>query len=83
MSVPSGIRGQRPLDAPENEIAAHPGREVEHDVDSRRPDALDRLAVERGIARRTARLRVADVEVDDRGARACRLERRSRRSARA
>ena len=43
MSVPPAIEWQRRLVAAEHEIAAHPGGQVEHDVDAARADPLDGL----------------------------------------
>ena len=64
------VRRKRRLDTAEHEVAAHARGEVEDDVDVRRADPLDDLAVERGVARRPAGLRIPDVDVHDRRARA-------------
>ena len=67
---------QRRLVAAEHEVAAHAGGEVQDDVDVGRADPLDDRAVERRVAGAAAGLRVADVDVRDRRARARRLDRR-------
>ena len=70
------VRRQRGVLAAEHEVAAHAGGQVDDDVDVRGADPLDDLAVVREVARAPAGLRVADVDVDDRCARARRLDRR-------
>ena len=76
-----GSRRKRRLGTAEHEVAAHARGEVEDDVDVGRADPLDDLAVERRVARRPAGLRVADVDVHDRRARARRPRSPRRRSA--
>ena len=83
MSVPAGVDRQRGLLAAEHEIAAHARCQVEHHVDVGRAHALDDLAVQLGVARAAAGRRIAHVDVRDRGAGACRLDRGRRRSRRA
>ena len=53
----------------EHQVAAHAGGGVDDDVDVAGADPLHRLAVERDLARALAGLRVAHVDVHDRGAR--------------
>src|SRR5919107_271272 len=57
---------QRRGGAAEHEVAAHAGGQVEDNVDVRRADALDDLAVQRRVARAAAGLGIADVDVRDR-----------------
>ena len=78
-----GVDRQHLLVAAQYQVAAHAGGEVEHDVDARGADALDRLGVELGGAGALAGLRVADVDVHDRGPGLGGIDRRRRRSARA
>ena len=52
----------------EHQVAAHAGGGVDDDVDVAGADPLDRLAVERDLARALPGLRVAHVDVHDRGA---------------
>ena len=72
-----GARPARPgICGIEKEVAAHAGGEIDDDVDARRADETDRLAVKRRIARRLAGLGIAHMQVHDRRARAAGLERR-------
>ena len=66
--------GQWPVRRSEGEISAHAGGEIQHDVDTGIAHPLDHLAVERRIARRLPRLRIAHMHVDDRGPRPCRVD---------
>ena len=68
--------GSGALGAAEHEVAAHPGGQVDHDVDVGRADPLDHLAVQLGVARALAGLGVAHVDVDDRRAGLGGLDRR-------
>ena len=76
MSVPAASGGSGALVAAEHEVAAHPGREVQDDVDVGGADPLDDRAVERRVAGAAAGVGVADVDVHDRRAGAGRLDRR-------
>ncbi len=58
-------RRQRAFDAAEDDVAAHPGGEVQDHVGGAVADAFGDLAVVPGIARGPAGLRVADMAVDD------------------
>ncbi len=62
-----GVRRERRLVPAEDEVAPHPGGEVEHDIDVRSADALDHVSIERQLACRLAGDGVADVDVRDRG----------------
>ncbi len=66
------------LVAAEHHVAAHPGGEVDDDVDPRVADPLDHLGVQLGRASADSRLRIADVDVDDRRPRLGGVDRRSR-----
>ena len=68
--------------APEDEIASHTGCEVDHHIGAGIADARHRLPIERRIAGRRAGLRMAHMDMDDRGARLGSLDRRSRDVAR-
>src|SRR4029079_18775697 len=61
------IDRQHLLVAAQHQIATHSCGEVEDDVDARGPDPLDGLGVELGRPRTLAGLRVAHVNVRDRG----------------
>ena len=76
-----GIDGERRLGRAEHEVAAHAGREVQHDVDARGADALDHLAIELRIAGALAGLGVAHMDVGDGGAGLARRRSPPRRSA--
>jgi hypothetical protein len=70
MSVPlSGLSGKRLFGRSEHHVAAHAGGQVEDDIDLGVADALGYLAVKRNIAARGAGLGIADMAMDDRGAR--------------
>src|SRR5690242_11464646 len=69
-----GVRRERLVLPAEDEIAAHPRGQVEHDVDVGGPHSLDHLPVELRIAGALARLGIADVDVCDRRARPGRLD---------
>ena len=55
---------------------ARPGGKIDQYVGAARPDALDRLAIMRGLHARLAGIRIAHVDVDDGGARLCGVDRR-------
>ena len=74
----AGVERQRRAGAAQHEVAAHARGEVDHGVDVGAAQPLDHGAVERDVARAAARLRVAHVDVHDRGAGARRVERRVR-----
>ncbi len=59
-----------------------PAVRLMHDVGSRIADALDDLAIERGIARGRAGFGIAHMDMRDRGARLRRLDRGGRDLAR-
>ena len=62
------VDGERGLDVAEDEVAAHAGGEVKHDVDFGRADALGDFAVEVAPARGSAGFGVAHVTMHDGGA---------------
>jgi hypothetical protein len=62
----------------EYHVAAHAGREVDHNVDVSRSNAIDDLAIEMDVPRSLARIGIANVDMSNRGARARRLDRRLR-----
>ena len=66
------------LGAAEHHVAAHPGGEVDDDVDARVADPLDHLGVELGGAGADAGVGVADVDVHDRRPRLGGIDRRRR-----
>ncbi len=66
------------LGAAEHHVAAHPGGEVDDDVDTRVADPLDHLRVQLGGAGADAGVGVADVDVHDRRPRLGGVDRRCR-----
>ena len=69
-----GVDRQGRLVAPEHEVPAHAGGEVEHDVHPGGADLVHDLLVELGVAGAVAGLGIAHVDVHDRRARLRRLD---------
>ena len=74
----SGVEREGRFLAAEHQVAAHPGRQVDHDVGVRGPDPLHHVAVELRVAGAHTRLRIPHVDVNDRRSGLGRLDRGGR-----
>ncbi len=64
---PCAIQRQRAFDIAENQVAAHAGRQVQHDIDVGGADAVGDFLVEVVAAARGTGFGIADMAVDDGG----------------
>ncbi len=72
---PRGVERERMFAGAEDDVAPHPGGEIEDHVDARGADALDDLAIEGHVAGRLAGRGVAHMDMGDRRPRLGRLDR--------